>query len=303
MLGTLQNMRLFVAAFEERSFTAAGRRENATQPGISHHIRQLETLFDTPLFIREGSAVRPTAAGEIYYNECIKVLKVYNDAGNAMARYGGRDAKLMRIGVAPAMARCALAPAISEFVEAQPNVSLNIVEGYAPPLAQKVQAGELDFAIATTISDFPRVISTPLFTSPQFIISNGTTGSTRIRDFDVSDTPKIRIAGASSVNPTSANQIDYFRSNGISVETHLQVDSAFGCFDLIQDSDWHATFPACMLKREDADRYLLRRLPNFQFPIILIHGATRELGPIEQAFIDSIVRHAKTFNAIWSFDD
>ncbi len=40
--GSFRDIRLFVAAFEERSFTAAARREGATQSGVSQHIRKLE---------------------------------------------------------------------------------------------------------------------------------------------------------------------------------------------------------------------------------------------------------------------
>jgi DNA-binding transcriptional LysR family regulator len=42
MSGSLRDIRLFIAAYEERSFTAAATRENATQSGVSQHIRKLE---------------------------------------------------------------------------------------------------------------------------------------------------------------------------------------------------------------------------------------------------------------------
>jgi hypothetical protein len=35
----------FVAAYEERSFTAAAVREDATQLGVSQHIRKLKKAF------------------------------------------------------------------------------------------------------------------------------------------------------------------------------------------------------------------------------------------------------------------
>jgi LysR family transcriptional regulator, nitrogen assimilation regulatory protein len=41
MSESLRQIRLFVAAYEEGSFTAAAHRENATQSGVSQHIHQL----------------------------------------------------------------------------------------------------------------------------------------------------------------------------------------------------------------------------------------------------------------------
>ena len=56
MAGSLRDMRLFVAAYEERSFTAAARRENATQSGVSQHIRKLEGALGVHLFRREDES-------------------------------------------------------------------------------------------------------------------------------------------------------------------------------------------------------------------------------------------------------
>ena len=53
--GSFRDIRLFVAAYEERSFTAAARRENATQSGVSQHIRKLEDgLRVKPVRARQG---------------------------------------------------------------------------------------------------------------------------------------------------------------------------------------------------------------------------------------------------------
>ncbi|HIC67388.1 MAG TPA: LysR family transcriptional regulator, partial [Paracoccus sp.] len=42
---SLRDISIFVAAYEERSFTAAAERENATQSGVSQHMRNLEYML------------------------------------------------------------------------------------------------------------------------------------------------------------------------------------------------------------------------------------------------------------------
>jgi hypothetical protein len=42
MRQTLRGIQLFVAAYEELSFTLAANRENATQSGVSQHVGDLE---------------------------------------------------------------------------------------------------------------------------------------------------------------------------------------------------------------------------------------------------------------------
>ncbi len=77
-------MRLFVAVYEERSFTAAALREHATQSGVSQRIGKIEARFRVKLFIRETGSVVPTPAGENYYSHCLAVLRS-NDTGGPFA--------------------------------------------------------------------------------------------------------------------------------------------------------------------------------------------------------------------------
>ena len=60
----MQNLRIFVAAYEEGSFTLAANRENATQSGVSQHIRNLEDRYGVQLFRREKGRVFPTPAAD-----------------------------------------------------------------------------------------------------------------------------------------------------------------------------------------------------------------------------------------------
>jgi LysR family transcriptional regulator, nitrogen assimilation regulatory protein len=85
---SLRDIKLFVAVYEERSFTAAATRENATQSGVSQHIRKLEDGFRVKLFIRGTGGVVPTPAADCYYNHCIDVLRAHGAAGRAVRVFG-----------------------------------------------------------------------------------------------------------------------------------------------------------------------------------------------------------------------
>ena len=86
--GSLRDIRLFVAAYEERSFTAAARREHATQSGVSQHMRKLEDTLRAKLFARDRGRVVPTPAGDSYYRHCIELLNTYAKATTAVQRHG-----------------------------------------------------------------------------------------------------------------------------------------------------------------------------------------------------------------------
>ena len=90
MAESLTDIRIFVAAYEERSFTAAASREHATQSGVSQHIRKLEEAFGVSLFTRNKRAVVPTLAADAYYERCIQVLRTLASGKNSRKSFRGR---------------------------------------------------------------------------------------------------------------------------------------------------------------------------------------------------------------------
>jgi hypothetical protein len=81
---SLRDIRIFVAAYEERSFTAAAVREHATQSGVSQHIRKLEEGFRVKLFSRGKGQVAPTPAADAYSSRCIQILRNIESSNEAM---------------------------------------------------------------------------------------------------------------------------------------------------------------------------------------------------------------------------
>src|SRR4051812_45500661 len=60
----LNDMLLFVAVAEERSFTKAAAKLGTSQSTLSHTIKQLETRLGLRLLTRTTRSVSPTDAGE-----------------------------------------------------------------------------------------------------------------------------------------------------------------------------------------------------------------------------------------------
>ena len=71
----LKQIRCFVAAYEEGSFSKAAQREHCTQPGLSVYIQRLEATLGHRLFDRKARGVTPTIAGRHFYGCCSEVLR------------------------------------------------------------------------------------------------------------------------------------------------------------------------------------------------------------------------------------
>src|SRR4029450_10966716 len=98
------------------------------------------------LFSRDKGQVIPTPAGDAFYQRCLELLRIHEEAKRAAQSSGQGAAGQLVVGLMPTMTRCALAPVLASFMQANPNVRVKIVEGYSGTLTQQIRAGELGFA-------------------------------------------------------------------------------------------------------------------------------------------------------------
>ncbi|HEY2061059.1 MAG TPA: LysR family transcriptional regulator, partial [Amycolatopsis sp.] len=66
MTPELRQLRYFVAAADETSFTRAAAGLHVAQQSLSQQITVLERILGTKLFDRDGRGARLTAAGEVF---------------------------------------------------------------------------------------------------------------------------------------------------------------------------------------------------------------------------------------------
>mgnify|MGYP001019273046 CR=1 FL=1 len=215
MPGSLKDIRLFVAAYEERSFTNAARRENTTQSGVSQHIRALEDGLGVRLFTRDKGQVVPTPAGESYYNRCIDVLRAHASATSVAKGFAQGAEGSIVIGLMPTMTRCMLAPVLTAFTEAHPNVFVRVVEGYSAPLTREVRAGELDFAIVPAFEGLPGLKSQLFLRTPEMLVWARGYGSAETSPVDLKARGPLKLVLPSKSNTRRRLIETYCASNGI----------------------------------------------------------------------------------------
>ena len=299
----LQSIRLFVAAYEERSFTAAAARENATQSGVSQHIRKLEEECGATLFIRGSGAPRPTPAADAFYRRCVDLLRRHQEATAEAMGFAGAQAGELSVGLMPTMTRSVLAPALLTFLERFPNMAVRVVEAYSNVLVQRVQSAELDFAIVPAFEGATGLKSIQFLSTPEVLVSGSRSSLKHMAPIRLAELRPLKIILPSPVNKRSRTLRTYFQTHGVDLERTLELDAMMGTLDLVARSDWMAVVPGLMVGT-DVDGGALRISPIVDPPMFLdlvtIEPRRRPLSQAAAAFHEILLDAAVALNGRWT---
>jgi len=303
MTETLRDYHLFVAVYEERSFTAAAAREHATQSGVSQHVRKLEDSLGVRLFSREKGQVMPTPAGDSLYQRCIEMLRLHEAARRSVQSYGGSAEGELVVGLMPTMTRCALAPVLAHFAETNPNVRIKIVEGYSATLTQQIRAGDLDFAIVPAFAGAPGLKSRLFLTTPEVLVSNASSSLTHLAPVRLASLGPIKLAVPGKLNTRRTTIETYCASNGVQIERMVELDAMLATLDLVARSDWVTVLPGIMMAIDSgAPPLKVNPLagPALSLDLVLIEPSRRAMSEVAKAFLAELEVESRRLNLRWA---
>lgn len=168
-LPPLNALRAFEATARFSSLSRAADELCVTHAAISHQIKQLEEWFNRPLFTRNGRGVQLNAHGE----------RLYAVVGESLSRIAVESARLLQsdqpslsVACIPSIATYWLVPALHEFQEMFPEISVQVRYAHASDLLDD----DDDVLITLGEDPSPNRHNTPIFsrinkpvTSPHYL--------------------------------------------------------------------------------------------------------------------------------------
>src|SRR5881227_420765 len=151
----IHQLRYFVAVADEGSFSRAAAKVRVAQPSLSQQIRKLEAEMGQPLFDRLPRSVVLTEAGRCFIDYARQILASIGDARRCVDELKGEVAGKVAVGAIPTIAPYVLPELVVTFQEHYPDVTLEIVEDVTEGITQRIEAGELDVALASTCQKSP----------------------------------------------------------------------------------------------------------------------------------------------------
>jgi DNA-binding transcriptional LysR family regulator len=285
----MRSLQLFVAAYEERSFTLAAEREGATQSGVSQHIRQLETRYGAQLFRREKGRVQPTPAADAFYQQCLEALRANEKAFQRLRGYSQGLSGEAKVGLMPTMNAACLAPALMQFRQAHPNVNVAVTESYSAALVAMVVAGDLDVAVVPAMFPVTGVRVTPFMEVPEVLVRarQACRDSGPLRTGDLGP---LKLISPSISNVRAKTTRAYLENQHVEIAEIIEIDSMIGTLDLIARSEWCAILPSLLMSSQMyVDIFDVRPLdPPLTLQLVTVEAASGALSPAAEAFCETL---------------
>jgi len=115
------------------SLSATARELGLTAAAVSKHLTQMESRAGVPLVNRTTRRMMLTPEGELYLEHARRILDEINQLSELLGSAKKRPEGLLRVNATLGFGRSHVAPAISKFVAAFPQVSVQLQLSVMPP--------------------------------------------------------------------------------------------------------------------------------------------------------------------------
>ncbi len=150
-------LKVFCSVAKNLSFTKASQELFVSQPAITKHIQELETLYQSRLFERLGNKITLTPAGKLLLEHSERILDDYKRLEFEMHSLQNKFAGELRLGASTTVAQYVLPPLLAKFSEKFPQVSLSLLNGNSLAVEKALEEHRIDLGLVEGVIRQPNL--------------------------------------------------------------------------------------------------------------------------------------------------
>ena len=278
----LRQMTAFIAVYEAGSINRAAQRLAIAQPSLSAAIRNLEGELAAPLFERQARGTKPTAAADIFYRHCQRVLAEVDAARKAVTGSPDRIGGPVNVGLAPTAAKGLMPKFLGEYLDEHPDVELQIAEAFSGPLTEWTLSGQVDFAVVAVPPVDRRLVTRRIASEPIVLVS-------ALGHVQPEGVP-YKLVLPSPRNGLRTVIDGYIHQARLPVARTVELDSLHGMLEFVRHSDWVTLLSVTAIVNELVRGEIAVRLtdPLVELGYYLIYPARRALSVAALRFVERL---------------
>jgi len=125
-MNKLQAMEVFVSVVDAGGFTRAADHLHLPKATVTTLIQSLEKELTVKLLHRTTRQISVTADGAAYYERCLRILSDVREAEESLSRSRASPSGRLRVDVSTGMASNVIIPALPDFFERYPDITLEL---------------------------------------------------------------------------------------------------------------------------------------------------------------------------------
>lgn len=247
----INQVRAFLRVAELRSFTAAAKQLNITQPALSRQVQSLEDELGTQLLLRSTRGVRPTDPGKVMMEMGSNLLNYLEGIKKAVAHAASEPKGEVVIGLPPSLSGCLTPLLIEACRESLPQVRLRIVEGLSVFMEDWLSLDRMDLAVMSYRPNL-KMLQTPLC-AESFVLVRKRSGQPVVQqsvEFQaLARMPLVMTHGFKEI-------ISQQLPAGMSLQCDAEIDSITALCNLVTNSALATLLPSSVVEQEKlAERF------------------------------------------------
>lgn len=295
---TLNQLRVFVAVAETRSFSKAGERVSLAQSTTSQHIKALEEELAVRLFDRSLTSVTLTAVGKLYHQHAVAILNSCDEALAAVRRFQGLEDATIAIGASSTPATCLIPDLIGQLASCQSGLRLEVHQGDSQDVIQMILNGDVEFGIIGSYPNQPAITFQEIMRDRIILAGRpGVVPQSRLSLHDILQLPLVTRESGSGTRQVTDSFLRQANLDPRALRIHAKLGSSEAIRRVLLQGEYCAFVSALAIQPELASGVLIE-IPVDGFAIqrsfYLAWCSGRTLSPGSQRVIELLGRMGGT---------
>lgn len=287
----IETLKVFCDLVDTGSFSVAAAQNYVTQSAVSQQIRTLETRYGRKLVERAKRRVRPTPAGEIFYEISREIVARHQDLEARLQAFSNIVAGTVRVATVHSVGLYEFSDALKRYVKAYPSVNVRLEYKKSSQIYEDVLAGTLDVGVIAYPHKRPQIRLIPFREDQLVMICNPTHPLASHKTISVKKLEGQNFVGFEKDIPTHKAIDKVLQKHQVRVNYVAEVDNIEVIKRIVEVGTGISIAPAPAVAPEILSQSLVA-IPfsdeKFLRQLGIIHKEGRHFSPAAEKFIDTL---------------
>jgi DNA-binding transcriptional LysR family regulator len=285
----IETLKVFCDLVELGSFSAAASSNFVTQSAVSQQIRSLEEKYGRRLLDRGRGNVRPTPAGQVFYDTSKEIVNRFRDMENRLQKLANVVAGSLRVVTVHTVGLYELSGPVRRFLRAYPHVNLRIEYSRSSRIYEEVQKGDADLGIVAYPGRRAQIVVIPFREDRLVLICPPNHPLAEHQRISIKKLAGQDFVGFERDLPTRKQTDRILRRNGIEVRYKMELDNIETIKRVVEIGTGCALLPEPAVRQEVKNRTIAAvqiRDETLLRPLGIIYRQGQHLSPATEKFIE-----------------